>query len=573
MSSESTTPTKLSPVEGIKESSRFLRGTIAEELANPELDHLSEENKQLLKFHGSYQQEDRDARKNRAKAGVGKHYMFMIRLKLPGGRMTAKQYLDMDRIAGELANGTLRLTTRQSIQLHGILKANLKPTIVGINETLLSTLGACGDINRNVMSCPAPFVNDPVRNQMNQLCDAIAEHLAPRTKGYFDVWLNGEHVAGGDGAEEFEPIYGKVFLPRKFKIGFSLPNDNCVDIYAQDLGFLAIVEDGKPIGYNVMVGGGFGRTVGKPETFAVLSKGICFATPDQVVAAAEAVVKLYRDHGNRGDRKRARIKYLVADWGVEKFREVLAGYLPFPLVLPKDAPITGVDLHHGWQPQGDGKWFLGLSIQNGRIKDEDQMRLRSGLRDIVATFQTDVRITPQQDVLLCNIETANRAAIDSKLAEYGIPRPETLSVLRKFSMACPAIPTCSLAISESERALPALIDTFEKELAEMGLGDEAISIRMTGCPNGCARPYNSDIGLVGRSGEKYTVYVGGGTLGDRLNFILKDLVLRDQIIPTLKPLLERFKAERQPGEGFGGFCARLGMDTVRAMVGAEAPAH
>ena len=566
-----TETAKKSPVEGIKESSRWLRGTLVEEMKSG-VDHFNDDNKNLLKFHGSYQQEDRDARKNRSKTGVGKHYMFMIRLKLPGGKMTPAQYLAMDDIAGKYANGTIRFTTRQSIQFHGIIMKDLKSTMQGINDSLVSTLGACGDVNRNVMSCPAPF-KDPARLQMQKLADEIAVHLAPRSNAYHDVWLNGEKWSpDAEQAEGVEPIYGKVYLPRKFKIGFSLPTDNCIDIHAQDLGFLAIIENGQVIGYNVMVGGGMGRTHGNASTFAHLSKYICFVKPEDVVATAEAIITFYRDHGNRADRKRARIKYVIHDWGVDKVREVLnRDYFQKPLVLPKPVEITEVDLHHGWQAQGDGKWFLGLSVENGRVKDEEGIRFRSGLRAIVEKFRPSVRVSAQQDVLLCDLDIAHRPEIDRLLTEYGIPRPETLSMVQKWSMACPAIPTCGLAISESERTLPSLVHALETELKEMGLAEERISVRMTGCPNGCARPYQSDIGLVGRSGQKYTVYLGGSSLGTRLNFPFQDLVLHDQIVPLVKKVLTHFKAERVNGETFGDYCARHGVEKLCAKVGLEVP--
>lgn len=574
MSVDTSTPqveAKKSPVEGMKERSRWLRGTLNDEM-RAGADHFNEENKNLLKFHGSYQQEDRDARKNRSKAGVGKHYMFMIRLKLPGGKMNAAQYLAMDDIARKYANGTIRFTTRQSIQFHGIVMKDLQSTMRGIHDALVSTIGACGDVNRNVMACPAP-INDPVRIQMQHLADKVAEHLAPKTNAYYDVWINGEKFSpDAEQPDGVEPIYGKVYLPRKFKIGFSMANDNCVDIFAQDLGFLAVVENGKPVGYNVLVGGGMGRTQGKPETFAHLSQYVCFVEPDQVVDTAEAVVKFYRDHGNRADRKRARIKYLVHDWGVEKVREVLnRDYFKQPLVLPRPVAITEVDLHHGWQPQGDGKWFLGLSVENGRVKDEDNLRMRAGLRAIVERFRPDVRISAQQDVLLCNLDISARPEIDRMLQEYGVPRPESLSLVQRWSMACPAIPTCGLAISESERALPSLVDTLETELKSMGLADERISVRMTGCPNGCARPYQSDIGIVGRSGEKYGVYLGGSSLGTRLNFLFQDLVLRDQIVPLVKKVLVKYKEDRQDAETFGDYCARHGVEKICAIAGVEVP--
>ncbi|MBX9578883.1 MAG: NADPH-dependent assimilatory sulfite reductase hemoprotein subunit [Gemmataceae bacterium] len=571
-----TVEPKLSPVEGIKAESRWLRGTIAEELADPALDHLSEPNKQLVKFHGSYQQEDRDARKKRDKPGVGKAYMFMVRLKLPGGKLSADQWLVVDDLADRYANGTLRITTRQSIQFHGVLKGNLKNLIAGFNAALVSSLGGCGDVNRNVMACPAPL-NDPARRQMQELADAVAAHLAPRAgaRSYHEIWLNGVHQKGEvpaaehENPEAHEPIYGRVYLPRKFKISFALPEDNCTDILAQCLGFLCVRgPDGSPVGYNLYAGGGQGQTNSKPDTYPLLAQPVCFVTADQVVRAAVGICKLFRDHGNRVDRKRARLKYVMKDWGVEKFREVFArDYWGGPLVPPKDAPVTGLDLHHGWQPQGEGKWFLGLSVENGRLKDDGKTRFRSGVRAIVTKLRCSVRLTPQQDILLCDIATADRPAVESLLSEFGIPRPDGLSVVRRWSMSCPAIPTCPLAITESERALPGVVDQLEGVLQELGLAEEAISVRMTGCPNGCARPYQSEVGLVGRGGTKYTVYVGGDSFGRRLNAELQDGVPIEQIVPRLRPIFAAYKAERSAGESFGDYCARVGLDRLRGLTG------
>jgi sulfite reductase (ferredoxin) len=576
MSSDPSGESKLSPVEGHKAESRYLRGTLAAELADPALDHLSDANKSLIKFHGSYQQEDRDARKARGKAGVGKAYMFMIRLKLPGGKLTADQWLALDDLAGKYANGTLRVTTRQSIQFHGVLKANLKATMAEINDALVTTLGGCGDVNRNVLACPAP-TGDPARVQMQQLADAVAAHLAPRAgaRSYHEVWLNGEKVDHATPAAEVpnperdEPIYGATYLPRKFKVGFALPDDNCTDLLAQCLGFLVIREGGRPVGYNLYAGGGQGQSNAKPDTYPLLAQPVGFVEPDEVVVASEGIVKLFRDHGNRADRKRARLKYVMKDWGVEKFREVFyRDYFRHPARPPKDVPITGLDLHHGWQPMGGGKWFLGLSVENGRVKDDGAVRLRAGLRAIVARFKPDVRLTAQQDVMLCGISSDDRAAVDSMLGEYGIPRPESLSMARRWSMSCPAIPTCPLAITESERALPGVVDQLEKVLAELGLGGEPISVRMTGCPNGCARPYQSEVGIVGRGGTKYTLYVGGDSYGRRLNAEVQDGVPVEQLVPRLAKVFAAFKAERQNGELFGDYCARVGLDRVKQLVGA-----
>ncbi len=553
MPQDATPPTKRSKVEVIKETSRQLRGTIAQDLAGA-VDHFNDQDKQLIKFHGFYQQDDRDARQDRHRAKAGKAYMFMVRCKIPAGKVTAQQYLAIDDLAGKYANGTLRITTRQGFQLHGVLKGNLKPTIADINGCLLSTLGACGDVERNVMAPAAPFTS-AVYLELQDQAEKIAQHLAPRTSAYHEIWLNGEAVH--EVPEVPEPIYGKVYLPRKFKTGLALTDDNSVDVYAQDLGLLAQVENGRIAGYNVLVGGGMGMTHGNDQTFPFLAQPICFIQPDQVVQTAEAVVKLFRDHGNRADRKRARIKYVVHDWGVAKFREVLAGYLPFPMVLPRSLEVTQAPLHLGWHPQGDGKFFYGISVESGRIKDEGPFRLRSCLRELVQRLGADVRLTPSQDVILTNLTADAKADIERTLTGHGVRLPLQLSEVRKYALACPAIPTCGLALSEAERVLPNLVDDFEAVLKEVGLEGEKISLRMTGCPNGCARPYQSDIGIVGRSGNKYTIFIGGSILGNRLNFVFKDLVPFDQITEELKPLLKEFKANRQGDESFGDYCQRV----------------
>jgi sulfite reductase (ferredoxin) len=563
-------PAKPSAVEGIKDSSRQLRGTIALELLR-DSDHFSEADKQLLKYHGTYQQEDRDARKSRRKDGIGKHFMFMVRCKIPGGRVTSSQFLALDELADRCGNGTLRFTSRQGIQFHGVLKSHLKETIAGINACLLTTLGACGDVERNVMACPAPHRHDAVHDELQETARVLAAHLAPRTRAYHEIWLNGQPLTETDTSpHDIEPMYGKVYLPRKFKTGLALPDDNCIDVYGQDLGLLAIVEDGHIVGYNVLVGGSMGMTHGNANTFPYLARPICYVPAGSVVMAAEAVVRLFRDHGNRSDRKRARIKYVVHDWGVEKFREVLGGYLGgTSLTLPKAVAVRGYDLHLGWHDQGDGKWYYGLSIENGRIKDEGSLRLRSGLRAIAERFGPEFRLTPLQDVLLCNLEEKDRPELEKLLREHGIRPSEEVSQVRRYSMSCPAIPTCGLAISEAERSLPGILDELESELKRLELADEKISVRMTGCPNGCARPYQSDIGLVGRSGDKYTLFVGGRILGDRLNFPLKDLVPRAEVVPALVPILENFKTERQNGESFGDFCHRLGIEKLHELMPTE----
>ncbi|MBY0231432.1 MAG: NADPH-dependent assimilatory sulfite reductase hemoprotein subunit [Gemmataceae bacterium] len=553
---------KRSGVEVTKENSRALRGTLAEELARG-AEKFGDGDKNLLKFHGSYQQEDRDARKARRGEGLGKYHILMVRCKIPGGAVTADQWLALDDLAGKYGNGTLRITSRQGIQFHGVLMKDLKAHIAAINSTLLTTLGACGDVNRNVMSCPAPVPG--VRDEMQALASRIAAHLAPRTRAYHEIWLDGKPTEKSGHDEE--PIYGKVYLPRKFKIGVALPDDNCVDAYAQDLGLMAKVEGGRIVGYDLLVGGGMGMTHGNDSTFPYLAQPVCHVTPDEAVQAAEAVVRLFRDHGNRADRKRARIKYVVHDWGIERFREVFKDYLGRDLTPPAGMPVTGFDLHLGAHPMGEGRWWYGVSVENGRVKDENGRRYRTGLRAIVSRFRPSIRLTPMQDMLLCGLSSSDIPLVEAMLDDHGIPRPDKVGRSRQNSMACPAIPTCGLAISEAERALPPIMDELEAKLLQLGLGNEAVGVRMTGCPNGCVRPYQSDIGIVGRSGDKYVVYVGGRVQGDALNYELKDLTPRGEIVKTLAPLLEKWKAERQAGEGFGDWCRRIGPDAARALAG------
>jgi len=559
---------KLSKVELLKESSQQLRGTLAEELLN-DRPEFSDDAATLLKHHGSYLQDDRDTRRAKGEDGKakGKQYSCMVRTAIPGGRLTAQQLLAELDLCELLANGTLRITSRQGLQLHGVLKSNLKASIREINRIKLTTFAACGDVNRNVMACPAPVRNDAVRAGLQEMAAQLALHFRPKTTSYFDIWLKDE-----DGVEqevgEFqpvdEPIYGPRYLPRKFKMGVGLPEDNCVDLYTQDLGLLAIVENGQIIGWNVLAGGGMGRTPSAEKTFPALAKRLCFATPEQVIAVCEAIVKVQRDFGNREDRKRARLKYLISDWGVAKFRETVEQYFGGPLADPHPADVTGVDDHLGWHEQGDGRLFLGINVENGRIKDEGSLRLKAGLRAILGRFGMEVRLTPLQSLILCDIDPADREEIERMMSEYGILRADQLSLLRRYAIACPAFPTCGLSITESERALPGVIDQLEVEVAKLGLQTSKLAVHMTGCPNGCARPYTPDVGLVGKAVGKYTVFVGGNPEGTRLAFIYRDMVPLEEIVPSLVPLLQRYRVEREGSESFGDFCARRGPEAIGA---------
>ncbi len=561
--------TELSKLEYLKESSRQLRGTLAEELAS-DADHLSGDAKQILKFHGSYQQDDRElrGRKNPDGSPAGKYYIFMVRTRIPGGRLTSDQLLAELDLCDRVGNGTLRITTRQGLQLHGVLKKHLRETIREINRIQLSTFCACGDVERNVMCCPAPIRNNPVRDQMQELAWRTAEHLKPRTTAYYEIWLRDEEGNETD-ATEFrpveEPIYGERYLPRKFKTGFALPDDNCIELLANDLGFLGIVENGRLVGFNVYVGGSMGVTPANKNTFPALAKKLTFVTPDQVIPIAEAIVKVQRDFGNRSDRKLARMKYLIADWGLERFGETVAEYYGRPLAEPHPQDPVATDDHMGWHEQGDGRWFLGIKIPNGRIQDTDAVQYKTGLRELLRRYRRDLRLTAQQSLILCDIEPGERADIDAILAAHGIRPAEELTPIERLSIACPALPTCGLAVTESERVMPQVLEAIRNELAARGLDASELAVHMTGCPNGCARTYTSDIGLVGKARGKYTIYLGGNAVGTALGFVYQDLVPLEEIPSRLAPVFDLYRAERRDGESFGDFCRRLGPERLASL--------
>lgn len=560
---------KLSAVEVFKANSNYLRGDIAEELQDGN-DFFGKGSIQLLKHHGTYQQDDREQRAAARAAGKGKAYMFMVRTKIPGGKLTSDQLLAELDLCDEVGDTTLRITSRQGLQLHGVLKQNLRRTLHRIHEVQLSTLAACGDVERNVMCCPAPHHGDSVHREMQDLADRLAEHLCPRTTAYHELWLKDldsgerEQIGGGPEGHELEPIYGPTYLPRKFKTAIGLPGDNCVDLYTHDLGLMAICENFEIVGYNVLVGGGFGVTPSAKKTFPALAKRMCFVKPEQVIDVATAVVKVQRDFGNRSDRKVARLKYLIANWGLDRFKAKVEEYYGAPLPEPHPDDVWGFDDHMGWHEQGDGRWFYGLNVENGRLKDNDSIQLKTALREICQTYRPGIRLTTHQSLLLTDVAEENRPAIEEILRRNSVPLSEDISAVRRWSMACVAWPTCGLSITESERALPPMIDQLEVEIARLGLSSEKFTVRMTGCPNGCARPYNSDIGLVGKAANKYTVFLGGRLLGNRLNFIYKDLVPTEDVVPTLVRVLAYFKQDREDGESLGDFCHRKGKDDLLA---------
>lgn len=564
-------PGEGSKVERIKITSNYLRGKIAEELQN-DSPRFSEDQIQLIKFHGSYQQEDRDLRQVRKAEHGEKAYQFMLRSRIPGGALTAAQYLVEDDLAGRFANGSLRITTRQSFQLHGILKGNLRATIAAINEALLSTVSACGDVNRNVMACPAPTTN-PAHARVQEIAHEIALHLAPHSTAYHEIWIDGEkaHTVEEPPAEVVEPIYGPTYLPRKFKIGLALPGDNCVDVYTQDIGLVARVDGETLLGFTLLIGGGMGMTHGKAETRPLLAQPFCDITVDEVLPVVETIVTVQRDYGDRKNRKHARMKYVVEERGIPWFRAEVEQRLGYTLRDPSPVAFQDVKDHLGWHQQADGRWFLGLFVQNGRIKDTEGRQIRTGLRAVIEEFRPDVRLTGQQNILLTNIAEEQRGAIEAKLASYGIVTdPEAVGTAR-FTMACPALPTCGLALAEAERSLPTLVQQIEADLQELSLAGEPLSIRITGCPNGCARPYMGDIGLVGRTKDIYNVYVGGDWGNTRLNTLYAPSIHFKNIATTLRPLLELWRDERFSGETFGDFCHRLGIEELRARVGYEVP--
>jgi len=560
---------KLSPVESIKEASQYLRGTIGEELRQP-IDHFDKDNIQLLKFHGTYQQDNRDARAAGKGEGGGKAYSMMLRCRIPGGILSSDQFIAHLDLCDTLGNATMKLTTRQTIQLHGILKDNLKPTIARINEIGLSTLAACGDVNRNVMCCPAKRTGN-VHKQMQQMCYDIAIALAPRTTAYHELWMTDEEsgektlVGGASERDAVEPLYGPTYLPRKFKMAMALPEDNCVDLYTNDVGLLAIVRDGNVIGYNVVVGGGMGTTPSAAKTHPLLGKRLAFATNEQVIDVCKAILMVQRDHGNREDRKIARMKYLVENWGIDKFRQYVEQYFGAPLADCTEDDVHGFDDHMGWQEQGDGLWSYGLNIENGRLYDNENRQLKAGLRAVCAEFKPEIRLTSHQAMIFCDIKPEDRDRLIQILRDHKVPVSEQFSEIRRWSMACVALPTCGLAITESERALPGIIDELEAPLAKLGLDHEQFTLRMTGCPNGCARPYNSDIGIVGKAKGKYTLFMGGALLGNRLSYIYKDMVPHETLPQEIINVFAAYKAYRNEGETLGGFCARVGRDELEKM--------
>ncbi len=546
-----------SQAEIVKESSGHLRGTILEELSVPKPD-FSRQAVQILKFHGIYQQSDRDRRK----AGNGYEYSAMVRVGIPGGALTPEQYGALDRMADVAGDGGLRITTRQDIQYHRVGKTNLPELIRTINVNLLTTLAACGDVVRNTTCCPAPLAG--VRDELQAYARVLSRKLKPRARAYYEIWMDGEKAVAAQPAGDEEPLYGDAYLPRKFKIGFAPPGDNCIDVYTNDLAFVPVVSDGAIRGFTVLAGGGLGLSPGVKTTHPRLADPICTITPDLLERTAEAAVTIHRDFGNRQNRKFARLKYVLDEWGVGRFRAELEARVGAPLADPQPLYWTNETDHLGWHEHGPDSWFLGLYVPNGRVKDDEKTPLRTCLREIIARYKPSVRLTPQQNILLGGIRERDRAAIEASLRWFGVEMPSRLLPIVRDALACPALPTCGLAITEAERAMPDLLGQIQSALEASSLDREPVVVRVTGCPNGCARPYTAEIGIVGQSVGLYSLYLGASHLGTRLGFAFTDNIRGHEIGLTLLPLFGLFRRERQPGERFGDFCNRIGRDALRA---------
>jgi len=547
------TPAKLTHNEDIKAAIPTLAGTIMATISDETTDHFSDDDREFLKFHGTYQQDDRDLRK------TGKKYMMMVRGRIPGGVLTAPQWAAFDDLSAKYGNNTLRITTRQSIQFHGILKPGLRSLIKGINESMLSTLSACGDVNRNVLAPPTPAYTE-AREQVYEDCLRVAMALAPKTKAYHSIWIDGVQLDlnAPENKEFVDPLYGTMYLPRKFKVAFVIPPVNDLDVFTNDIGLIAIVENDKLVGYNIAVGGGMGRSHGNTATYPRLADVIGFFKPEKLVDIAKAVLTIHRDFGDRVDRKHARFKYVVAEKGVDWTRAEVEQRANVKLEPARTYRFTTTSDLYDWHKATDGKWFLTLFVQTGRVKDVPGHTLKTALRQIADQYpELQFRLSANQNVILANVDETKKDAINAILHQHGIKTENQASVLHAASMACPALPTCGLALAESERMLPGLIERLEKLFAEVGLAGEEIIIRSTGCPNGCARPYLAELAFVGKAPGRYQVWLGADKAGTRMNRLWKDVVKDPDIENELRPVLERYVKERNPGERFGDWSDRV----------------
>ncbi|MFK3959815.1 assimilatory sulfite reductase (NADPH) hemoprotein subunit [Guptibacillus hwajinpoensis] len=553
---------KPSGMEKIKDESDYLRGSLVKSFADPITASIPDADTKLLKFHGSYMQDDRDIRQERKQQKLEPAYQFMVRVRLPGGVATPEQWLVMDELANQYGNGTLKLTTRQTFQMHGILKWNMKKSIQAMDQVLMDSLAACGDVNRNVMCNANPYQSD-IHAEVHGWARKLSDDLLPRTRAYHEIWLDEEKVLDRK-EEEIEPMYGPHYLPRKFKIGVAVPPSNDVDIFSQDLGFIAILEDGKLQGFNVAVGGGMGMTHGDTSTYPQLSRIIGFCTPEKIVDVAEKIITIQRDYGNRSERKNARFKYTIDRRGLDWVRNELNNRLGYELEEARSYHFDHNGDRYGWV-KGDGKWHLTLFIQNGRIVDLEDYQIMTGLREIAKVHEGDFRLTPNQNLIIANVTEENKTEIDELVATYGLTDGKQNSALRRNSMACVAFPTCGLAMAEAERYLPSLIDKIEEIVDEAGLREEEIVIRMSGCPNSCSRPTLGEIAFIGKAPGKYNMYMGAGFVGDRLSKLYKENIGEEEILASLKPILFNYAKEKEEGEHFGDYVIRAGyVEEVRS---------
>jgi sulfite reductase (NADPH) hemoprotein beta-component len=556
---------QLSRNELLKANNPILSGTISQTLADASKDRFSDDDYEFLKFHGIYQQDDRDKRK------TGKQYIYMVRGRLPGGVVNPSVYLAFDQLSSQYGYNTLRITTRQGFQFHGITKGNLGKFMKGLNDATATTLAACGDVTRNVMAAPTPATS-PLVDEIQRQAAIVSDALLPKTRAYHQIWVEGVELKLTDEDAHFvDPLYGKTYLPRKFKVAFAIPPLNDIDVFTNDCGFIAIIENGRLAGFNVAAGGGLGMSHGNAQTYPRLADVIGFIHPEQVIETARGVVTIHRDFGDRTNRKHARLKYVIQERGAAWFRAELEKRLGFKLETARPFQFTRQGDLYGWHKQFDGKWFLGLFVENGRIKDAGDYRLKTGLRRVVEQFRPGLRLTPSQNILLININTNDKDAITRLLAEHGVAVDKQAGVVRLASMACPALPTCGLALAESERVMPDVITRIEQLLAEIGLAGEEIIIRMTGCPNGCARPYTAELALVGRAPGKYQLYLGGNESSTRLGRLYKESVKNEDLAAELRPLFTRFAKERLGVERFGDFCQRVLLPAAAATANAPKP--
>ena len=570
-------PDKVSKVEKIKERSNYLREPLATELLNDST-HFTDDAVQILKFHGSYQQDNRD---NRVK-GQEKDYQLMLRTRNPGGFIPPQLYIALDNLANEYGNQTLRATTRQGFQVHGILKKNLKTVISTIVANMGSTLGACGDINRNVMAPPAPFRDRPEYGYAWDYAHKVADLLTPQTGAYYEIWLDGEKAISAEEAPEvkaarqknlngsnlpdpIEPIYGEQYMPRKFKISVTVPGDNSIDVYTHDISLVVITNSqGELEGFNILAGGGLGRTHNKEETFPRAADPIGYVDKADIYDLVKAIVATQRDYSDRYNRRHARMKYLLEDWGVDKFRAKVEEYFGKPIQPFKPLPEWKYEDYLGWHEQGDGKLFFGLSVENGRVKDEGDFQLKTALRKIIEQFQLPIRLTANHNILIYEIAPSQKAKIESIFKEHHvITNPDKIDDLVRYSMACPAWPTCGLAVTESERVLPSVNERIRAILKKVGLAKQSLVVRMTGCPNGCARPYMAELGFVGSAPDTYQIWLGGTPNQTRLAQAYTDKLPIADLENFMEPLFVYFKQERQESESFGEFCHRLGFEALR----------